>query len=331
MAFVMAAWFRYTKRRLLVALMVLSLATAVFGQRLVSPLRSAMHMLVAPLGDGGMYLVTSLKAYTGSREATGLSTAEIQKLQQGYEQVCDQLEEMEWRLAQEEARHRQELEGIQRLRSSFQPRDDLPCELIPARVIAADSLPYSQGRVLNQGSYRGAAVGAPVLSRLLMTDRSKAMPPQLAVVTASALVGRLDWAGPFTARVQLLTDANFALRGVVRRQLDANHRRTIQILRKDAAGDVPLTKANNLPVPVLAVGDGRGSMIAEAGKNENIEPGDWLLTSGNDPDLRGEIRVGTVEEVLPKPADPLKVRLRVRPFVDFSSLRDVFIVYWKPP
>ena len=331
MALAMTAWFRYTKKRLLVALMVLSLLTAVFGQRLVSPLRSAVHMLIAPLGDAGMYMVTSLKAYSGSRDAAGLSTAEIRQLVQDNEQLRRQLDEMEWRLSQGEARHRQEIEAIQGIRSSFGPHGDLPCELIPARVIAADSLPYSKGRLLNQGSYHGAAAGGPVLSRLLMTDCSKEMPPQLAVVTASALVGRLDWAGPFTSRVQLITDSNFALRGKIRRQLDPNRPRRILILRERAAADERLTKANNLPVPVLAVGDGQGYMVAEAAESEKIEPGDWLTTADDDPYLRTEVRVGAVEEVRVKPDDRLHVRLRVRPFVDLSSLRNVFIVYWKPP
>jgi cell shape-determining protein MreC len=332
MAGAMAVWLRYSKRRLLGVLMTLSLATALFGQRPASYLRQALHVIIAPFGDGGMYVVTSLKTGTGDKKTRNLSTAEIHALQDENEQLRQQNEEMEYRLAAQQRDSREQMEALQHLvRGSFQPRDDIPCELIPAQVVAADSLPYREGRMVNRGTYGGATVGAPVLTRLLKTDRSKELPANLAVVTASALVGRIESGGPFTAYVRLVTDPGFQLQGRILRRIDPNLQRWIKVLAKGAAADEPLSEQNNRPVVVQATGDGKGGLVATSYDYEKILPGDWLMTADNDAYLRASVRVGTVEEVEPLPSAPGQVRLRVKPFENLEALRDVFIVYWKPP
>jgi cell shape-determining protein MreC len=329
MGIVMVAWFRYSKQRLFNVLMVLSLVAAVFGQGATPYLRQVAYLLIAPIGDGGMYLVTSLKfAGGGSPE---LSSDEVRAVQDENEQLRQQVIKLERDVLVEREDRRRELEAVQRLRAAFDPRDDLPCELIPARVTAADSLPYRDGRVLNVGSSRGAAVGAPVLSRLLMTDRLKEMPPNLAVLTTSALVGRLESAGPFTARLQLLTDPGFILSGKLLRRIDPNRPRLIKVLIKGEAAEEPLTDRNNMAIRALASGDGAGGMVIKGiAEHEKVQPGDWFVTADDDPYLRREVRVGVVDDVRPRADDHSFVQVRVRPFEDLGALRDVYIVYWKP-
>ena len=327
----MAGWLRYSKRRLFIALVVLSMAAAVFGRGLTSYLRQAAQIAIAPAGDLGMYVVTSLKAGAGDRQSRGLSSAEIHQIIEDNRQLRAQLIEEEESHRQAERRLAADLENIQAIRRSFHPREDIPYELMPARVVAMDSLPYRQGRVVNVGTSGGVVRGAPAVSRLLMTDRSKEMPPRLAVLTASALVGRLESAGPFTARLQLVTDSNFAVRARVRRQIDPDHPRQVRVLLRGAAGIETLTERNNLPVGVLACGDGARGLTADAPAHENVLPGDWLVTADDDPYLRTEIRIGVVTEVNARPDDPGSVTLRVRPFEDLASLRHVYILYWKPP
>ncbi len=310
-------------------LMALSMLTAVFGRGITSPLRHMALVLIAPLGDGGMYVVTSLKSGAAG-DRPELSPAEVRRLQQENEDLRWQLAAMERQFARERAENQERLAAIQRFRASFVPGEDLPCELIPARVVAADALPYSQGRAVNRGTYSGAAAGAPVVSRLLVTDRSKEMPRKLAVVTASALVGCLESAGKFSARLQLVTDPGFRVQARVLRRIDPNVPRWVRVLKPGAAAEEPLTARNNVPVPVLAVGDGAGGLTAEASEQENILPGDWLVTSGDDEHLRTEVPIGVVEEVRVRPEDHRFVKVRVRPFEDLAALRDVFIVYWKP-
>ncbi|HUS46738.1 MAG TPA: rod shape-determining protein MreC [Phycisphaerae bacterium] len=328
----MSARVRLTKRNALVILMVLSLAAAILGKGLTARLRQVVHVFTAPLGDGGMYVVTSLRSGSGEQAARNLSLAEIQRLIEENRRLREQLVEADRRIATE-AQYRRDVAGdVQRIRSSFFPSGDIACELIPARVVAADSMPYGQMRVLNQGAASGARRGAVVVSRLLMTDRSKEMPPKLAVLTASAVVGKLAAAGAFTSELQLVTDRGFHMPGRILRRIDPNRPRRISVLAHGAAAVETLSERNNKPIPVPASGDGAGGMVVTGvPAYENVLPGDWLVTTDDDPYLRTEVRVGTVEKVTPDPDDQRLVRLRVRPFEDLASLRRVYILYWKPP
>jgi cell shape-determining protein MreC len=289
-------------------------------------------MFVAPLGDGGMYIVTSLKSGGDLKAARRLSDTEVERVMAENQQLKGQLAEADRRAMVEAARWRQQMETLQGLKSSFVPRDaNLPCELIPARVVAIDSLPYGQMRVINRGRASGAQEGEPVLSRLLMTDRSKELPGNLAVISSSALAGCITplGAGPFTSQIQLVTDSGFEINCRVVRQIDPNRPRQIQVLSQGAAAMEKLSPANNAPVIVSARGDGAGGMIVkDVGDYHNIQPGDWLMTNGDDPYLRTEIRIGTVTEV--RPSDSHHVTLRIAPAVNFAAMRDVYIVHWKP-
>ena len=81
-----------------------------------------------------------------------------------------------------------------------------------------------------------------------------------------------------------------------------------------------------------AHGDGVSGLIIEAvAECEKVMPGDWLVTSDAEPHLRTEVRIGVVQEVIVNPADRRFVTVKVKPFVDPATLRDVYIVYWKPP
>jgi cell shape-determining protein MreC len=169
-----------------------------------------------------------------------------------------------------------------------------------------------------------------VLARLLLTDRAKEMPPNLAVMSTSALVGRIESAGPFTARLLLLSDPSFTIRARILRRIDPARTRWVKVLTKGAAADEPLTEQNNAPVPVLAAGDGAGGLVADATTYANILPGDRLVTADDDPYLRREVRIGVVEEVVVRPENHQQVVVRVRPLEDLAALRDVYILYWKP-
>jgi cell shape-determining protein MreC len=322
----------FTKQRVFIALMILSAVAAIFGRGLTSHLRHFAQLLIAPLGDGGMYVVTSLRSGGGDPELRRLSSADIQRMAEENRRLREQLVEMERRLAVQTHSARVTMEDIQRIRSALVPSDDTPCELIPARVVAADSLGYGQTRVLNRGRSQGAEPGAPVLSRLLMTDRSKDMPRGLAVLTASALVGRVVEEGPFTARMQLVTDRKFEIRGRIIRRIDPNDPRQIKVMTAGAAATEILTPANNRPIQVLARGDGgKGLIVRDVPEYEHVRPGDWLVTAGDDPYLRTEVRIGTVVQVRVDPDNQRFTNLRVRPFEDLDSLRRVYIVYWQGP
>lgn len=307
-------------------MLLASIALALFGRGVTGRMRSLAQMLIAPLGDGGMYVVSALKSI--DRGPT-ISPTEALALRHENEQLRLQLVEMEQRYAEQAGAHRHQLEQLQQIRSSaFVPRQDNPCELIHARVGAGDGLSYGNWRVLNRGG--DGIAHSPVLSRMLITDRSKGIPPNLAVITSSALVGRIASSGAFTSKIQLVTDRGFAIRGRIVRLIDPEKPRLIMSNKPGEAGMVVLTDFNNR-LEVLARGDGvSGLVIEDVPESERVLAGDWLVTSDDDLHLRTEVRIGVVEEVTVNPSDRRFTTVKVRPFADLSTLRDVYIVYWKP-
>ncbi|NLW87474.1 MAG: rod shape-determining protein MreC [Planctomycetes bacterium] len=316
-----------SKSRVFAIMMIVSVVLMMLGPGATGSMRNFAQMLIAPIGDGGMYVVSALKPVSNSG---GISPTDALQLRHENDQLRLQLVEAQHRLALQNAEHRREMLDVQEIRTSaFSPREDNPCELIPARVVAGDALPYGKWRVVNRGS--DDMEGSPVLSRLLITDRSKSIPRNLAVITSSALVGTVAESGAFTSRIQLVGDKGFHIRGRIIRHVDPAKPRLIMSNRPGAAGVVTLDETNNR-LEVLAHGDGVSGLIIEAvAECEKVMPGDWLVTSDAEPHLRTEVRIGVVQEVIVNPADRRFVTVKVKPFVDPATLRDVYIVYWKPP
>jgi len=200
-------------------------------------------------------------------------------------------------------------------------------ELIPAVVVGRESLPYGRTRLLNAGLSQGAAVGAGVTTRRLLTDRSKRLPRNVATISATALVGRVIDAGRFTARLQTVTDPGFEVAAKIRRVIDPANPRKITVTA-GGAGEQVLTPANNVRIPVQARGDGRGKMLVrDVNAYHNIRPGDLLVAAGDDAFLPVQARIGKVVEVIDDPRRRgLFVSLRVAPSADLAALREVYIV-----
>jgi len=225
-------------------------------------------------------------------------------------------------------RYRRRVDGLITFQKSYGPIEDLQCELIPARVVAEDSLPYGQTRSLNVGQKDKAVARAPVISAepVLLTDRSKALPTRLAVVTGSALVGRLSQADAFTSSMMLITDRAFSTRARMLRIVDARNPRKIVVTTGGQAAEEDLSVDNNSLIEVEARGDGAGGLvIGDVSEYHNIRSGDMLLTA-EDRYLPLPVRIGRVYKVQKDPKHPLRVIVWVRPAADLESLRDVYIV-----
>ena len=163
-------------------------------------------------------------------------------------------------------------------------------------------------------------------SAVILTDRSKALPTDLAVVTTSALVGRLVDAGAFVARMQLVTDRDFKVSARIRRLVDPNHPREITIIREGSAAREVLTEHNSVPLDVQAVGDGsNGLVVSHVPEIDNVLPGDLLVTAGEGL-LPVEMGIGRVRQAQRDPQNPHHFTLKVAPEADLSNLREVYIV-----
>ncbi len=303
---------------LLTGLLSLSVVTTLLGPTAAGRMRSAVHWALAPLGDAGMYLTTGVKRLTRPRPSAGATRAEQ------WREENEALRRKVRYLESEVHRTQRVLQAGRRIFSRwFAPQPSVPVRLVPARVVAADSLPYGWTRIINAGRRRGANLGAYVTQRRILTDRAEPLEEAWPVLSESALVGRIIESGPFTARVQLVTDAGYEVRSQVHRRVDPHAPRLIQ------AGDqlVRLTAANNEPVEVVAFGDGAtGLIVPEVRKVHNLRPGDVLQVRPDVGALPAPVLIGTVTNVIDDPKHAGMAQLSVQPAADLPSLRDVFVV-----
>ena len=318
---------RITKPRVVAALLIASGITALMGSGFSGWLRQAVSPALAPLGDGGIYLATLVKRQIRKVTARGLSGSEAEALREENVTLHGQLITLESELAR---RIQQQME----MDSLYGRLKRFPCMLFPARVVTAESLPYGESRVVNAGTSRGVRPGALVTTRRLLTDRSKSLLPQeLAVLSRAAMVGRITATGPFTARLQLVTDSGFRLRARIRRTIDPRRPRQVTVDRGSRRAIEMLTDRNNAPIDVEIRGAGADGIVASVYAYYNVKPGDWRVTSGREAFLPAEIRIGSVVEVAKEAQHPGFVKLTIKPHADLDTLHDVYIVYplGKPP
>ena len=283
--------------------------------------RNLTSYVFAPFGEGGMYLATEFEKRAERLGQRGISPGEARRLVDVNRELTGKLAVIEAELTRNlrEQATRKKLYG-------WIPYEQW--ELIPARVVGVDSLPYGQSRLINAGRSRGVHAGASVTTRRLLTDRSKALPRGLATISGTALVGRVIDSGRHTGTVRLVTDRGFRTTARIIRKLDPNHRRTITVI-SGAPAERELTEDNNPPVEVEdARGDGKGNLIVgEVRTLENIQVGDSLVSAGEDGLFPANLRIGTVVEVIEDPKQKgLFVSLRIKPDADLDAVREVYIV-----
>ncbi len=311
---------RFTKSRrwFVAALLLTAGVVALMGSSFSARLRGVASTVMAPFGDGGMYLATKIESHRKKLGQRAISPTQARRLQLANEELRGQLNVAESQLQQ----------FIRRAREADSLFGRVPYgqwRSIDALIVGRDALSYGKMRSVNAGKMRGVAGGVPVTTRKLLTDRSKALPQGLAVVSASAVVGRIVTAGEYTATLQLLTDKDFSLSAKIRRIIDPSNPRTITSSGETTIAR-PITAADGL-IDVHASGDGVSSMIiADVSEYDSVRVGDWLETS-DDGNLPAGIRVGTVSEVTEDPQRVgLFVRLKIAPFADLETLREVYIV-----
>ncbi len=309
-----------SSRFVLTVLLAGAVVLIAVGPRAAGPLRRMAHYVIAPFGDPAMYVTTAFKGFVG-RESEGISTDEARRLRD----TNDRLYGAVVALGNEVRRLKLQRSKMEHL--GFGPLKDFPCALIPARVVAGESLPYGETRLVNRGTAQGARQGARVTTRKLWTDRAKDLQGRWATIAGEALVGRLTESGAFSARLQLLTDRRFELRARIRRVINAANPRKITVIEKDTAAERTLTQENNVSVDVVVQGDGADGLVVKtvAGRH-NIQPGDWVFTRNDEAFLPATIRVGKVSAVGPDPDHPAFMTLKITPFADLDALREVFIV-----
>lgn len=303
---------KLNKRWLLAGLIIASFVIALLGPGFSGRFRSYVEWVYVPIGDPVMWLATTVRSSISGDSDEANKREHI--LRHERDQAYSTLDEF-----------LRQYYGEQDFRELYGLSLDSPIELMPARVVSADSLVYGSTRLLNIGRNKGAMPGLKVTERIILTTQKEPMRNDLLAVTSSSLVGQIIHAGPFTAKLQLITDPGFRINARIIRSLDRE--RYFISTKEDDAGERLLTDTNNWPVKVKAQGDGKGGLIiSNISDDHRIMAGDSLITSNDDVLMPIEVRIGTVSNVEKDPRHPGFVTITIKPDADMDSLRYVYVV-----
>ncbi|MDP6542971.1 MAG: rod shape-determining protein MreC [Phycisphaerae bacterium] len=326
--------FRLSKKRVLVAMLALATLTSLLGSIVSDMLRMPATCAMAPVSDFVKASTSAFKSAMADREEPAMSAPEAAKLRE---------EVKRWRSTAEICSRRgrywwERCRAIQNTRSAYGASLNT-CELIPARVIMGEALPYGQSQTVAQGTIHGVEKGMRVID--VFTDRSKALPDgnRMRAITGfppvegkpiagCVLVGWVEAAGSFTARVRLVTDKRFKIEAWLQRKIDPASPRKIIGKTPDGPTEAILTRENNKLIKVTLRGDGERGLVTtdDIPKDHNVRSGDWMWTIGRSAKLPVQLRIGEVVNVTQSDKKPNFVSLRVAPAARLGTLQDIFIV-----
>lgn len=186
-------------------------------------------------------------------------------------------------------------------------------QLIPAKVVGEDVLPWRSSRWVNAGSLQGIRPGSAVTTNHLeiVGDDENAHQSGLAVLLGETLVGVVgQQVGTHTSRVTLLSDIS------VERRVRIGH----------------MTPERMHVVDGYFWLKGRGGALMEVGnvdrrlvREGGIEVGDFVLSDPADPMLPAAMVIGKVKSIRTDRANPLLNILTIESSVNQKSLRRVFV------
>ena len=295
-------------------LVAMSVISILLPPGFASRVRDKLHWIFIPLGDGGTYLASAIRSEDTIMDDT-LSKQE--------RHLAEENEILRGIIARQQGQLDEYKAGTRVISDLYGPSTDPPVRLVPARVIAADSMPYGWTRVTNAGEDKGAEGGMYVTRRVLGTDRLKRIAGNPSVLCGTVLAGRISESGAYSSRVILVMDYKFQINVRILRIIDPQNPRIIRV----GAHPLPLTPEKALTsVFFKARGAGAaGMIIKDVSKEQMIRKGDIVQTCQNDGSIRAAVRIGTVVEVEDNKS-PNHVNLRVEPFITPDYLRDLFIV-----
>jgi len=325
--------FRLSKKRVLVAMLLVVAATSLLGSVVSDMLRMPATCALAPVSDYIKASTSAFKSAMANREEPAISAAEAARLRKEVDQWRSEAQARSWGEIHWWDKYRR----VQNTRNAY-GASLKRCELIPARVILGDALPYGQSQTVAKGTIHGVEKGMRVID--VLTDRSKALPAddKMRAITGfspvagkpiagSVLVGWVEAAGSFTARVRLVTDKRFAIDAWLQRKIDPARPRKVTVTTPEGPTERILTRQDNRLIKVNLSGDGESGLVTDAiPKAHNIRAGDWLWTIGRSAKLPLRLRIGEVVSVAQSAKNPNFVITRVTPAAQLGALRDIFIV-----
>jgi len=178
----------------------------------------------------------------------------------------------------EQVRLNQDAEQARRLQALLGFREHFISKTLAAQVIGSSGSEQSRSIYIDKGSRDG-------------------IKPDMAVITAEGVVGKVLRVFNTTSQVLLLNDQTSGVGAILEKT------RLQGVLRGTALGEVVLEKVMS---------------------DETVAPGERVLTSGGDQIFPKGLAVGTVTKV--SPGSELFLNIRVKPSADLNRLEEVLVI-----
>jgi rod shape-determining protein MreC len=182
------------------------------------------------------------------------------------------------RLRIEQVRLNEDAEQARRLQALLGFKEQFISKTLPAQVIGASGSEQSRSIYIDKGSRDGIR-------------------PDMAVITAEGVVGKVLRAFRTTSQVLLVNDQTSGVGAILEKS------RLQGVLRGTPLGEVVLEKVMS---------------------DESVQPGEKVVTSGGDQIFPKGLPVGTVTKV--SPGAELFLNIRVKPAADLSRLEEVLVI-----
>ena len=178
----------------------------------------------------------------------------------------------------ERARLNEDAEQAHRLQALLGFKEQFIQMTLPAQVIGSSGSEQSRSIYIDKGSRDG-------------------IKPDMAVITADGIVGKVLRVFRTTAQVLLINDQTSGVGAILEKS------RLQGVLRGTAGGEVMLEKVMS---------------------DETVQPGEQVITSGGDQIFPKGLPVGTVTKV--SPGQELFLNIRVKPLADLNRLDEVLVI-----
>lgn len=295
----MSRWIaRGSRLRFWVVAAVISVIVLVCG-RLTGGVSGVLQVLV-PVQHALSSLISA-----GGSDAAGHGGDEVGRLRRRLREYEHRVASMGARITELQERNT-ELSGIRR-------RGFASGRLIHARIVASDSLPWRESRLLDEGTLAGVRPGDRVITDLFVAaGESEGVVDGMSILAGETLLGEITDASTHTARVLLLTDP-------------ASRSRLVRIGRLGSDG-VTFCSADFI---LRGLGKGRMKISGVSHRfveRQEIEVGDIVLTSDADDRLPLQVVVGRIKAIFADDNNAVLFNLWVEPAVDLMKLKRVFVV-----
>jgi cell shape-determining protein MreC len=299
---------KITRRTLFALLMAASAICLILPASWTAPLKHLAQLLVP----------AEHLFYSGSLRAA----QSIMRLDANHDGSQESLDSLRAQLASTAAELQQTLTENDRLRALRSDHIPPAMPVLPAKVVARDIAAARDSLVIARGSQRGVRSGDWLTARLFIDQGQTAgVVEGQAVLTEHCLLGRIELASPFMARVQLFSDVDSPRIAVQVGQMEKRKLRFVEYA-------CSLRGAGKRGMMIEGVDYRYVATDRQDGRRDTklFEVGDLVFSAAGQLGLPSPMLIGKVARLIEDPKKRLVYNVEVEPLVSCEDLREVFVI-----